>query len=543
MPIELDKLFEPNDPNLGGEGSPEWNREIFQRAYNDNEGPFTKVSNRLSSGFSVLVYLPGNCMTAAAEYTKHTSNEEWSEYGKYPSDNVNISTVWNGMNGFVSKLFNWFSKKEGTKPYAIFHNLDLLLSDDKGGIYPHAEAQMALFSLIESTRNGVVLGLSDRNSGRLPGALERAFDEHVWIEEIAFNRFPFLISRNLGERLLDNNQTIPEGTAWLIASRLRWSDPIRAVKIMQNVAERQNELKSILEQIWKATRSVEFIDPDEAFTGDPKDITGFSTETTEFLQSAIIKPFQDWTNFTGNQKQCESKLRKLPPGLILFGPPGTGKTHLTRWIAKSIGVPVRVVNSADIKASLMGEAEKNMHNIFQQARRAAPCIIVLDDADDLFPDRSNVQSSTAGAERGIVDAALQELEGIYGRLEGVLVILTTNRFGALDPAIKARLRLYVQIPYPLDKMQIGEIVDSIATEYSFTLDNEVLDKLIERFFAPIIIDPAFTASIDTPEQRKKVESNLFSIREIQQALSLLDNDSPTLADVERMDKYYKQLVF
>jgi len=481
MPIEINQLFVPDDPNLGREGSPEWNREIFERAYGGKSGSFTQVCNRLSSGFSVLVYLPGNCMAAAAEYAKYKLNEDWSEYGKHPGSG-NLSDVWNSMGDFVSKLLKWIGSPQGTKPYAIFHNLDLLLSDDKGGIYQHSDAQMALFSLIECTRNGIVLGFSDRKSGKLPGALERAFDEHVWIEEIAFDRFPLLIPRALGETLSDSHGKIPEGTAWLIASRLRWSDPIRAIKIMQNVAERYSKLENLLQQIWKATRSVEFIDPDAAFPGDPKNITGFSKETTDFLQSAIIKPFKRWAHFTGDREQCESELRKLPPGLILFGPPGTGKTHLTRWIAKSIGVPVRVVNSADIKSFLMGEAEKNMHNLFQQARRAAPCIIVLDDADDLLPDRSSVQSSTAGAERGIVDAALQELEGIYGRLEGVLVVLTTNRSKALDQAVMTRLRLHVQVPYPLDKKQIGEIVDTVAGEYSLTLNREVRDKLITRFF-------------------------------------------------------------
>jgi SpoVK/Ycf46/Vps4 family AAA+-type ATPase len=182
-----------------------------------------------------------------------------------------------------------------------------------------------------------------------------------------------------------------------------------------------------------------------------------------------------------------------------------------------------------------------VRNLFRDARRAAPCVLILDDADDLLPDRNTVQGGVASAERAVVNEFLQQLQGMRGRLEGVLVILTTNRFKELDKAAKERLAMHLRIPYPPED-QIGEILEALAEELDFDL-SEVRDELIARFQRTI-------APVKTPV-RAVAEENHFSPREMQQAMRLLEgwDDKhqlgqryrPRKADLERMGQYYDQL--
>jgi SpoVK/Ycf46/Vps4 family AAA+-type ATPase len=310
----------------------------------------------------------------------------------------------------------------------------------------------------------------------------------------------------------------------------------------------QSDLKGILNGIWEATRSINFTNPEEAFKGDPKNIRGFPQEKLEIIKRVVISPFERWANFSGTKEECEIELKNLPRGLILYGPPGNGKTYLTKWIAKSIGLPVRVVNSAAVKASLYGDTEKNVHRLFYEARKASPCVIVLDDADDLFPDRDSVGGSTSGVDRGIVNAALQELEGFGESPDGILVIMATNRFRSLDKAIRSRLSFCVKIPYPLDEDQIGEIVDSFATEHHFILDDKVKSMLKEHFMRTK--KDVNIPDVEKPEIREGLNDNLFSVREIRQAILLLKDGQelkyskgwykPDPDDVNRMAQDYKQ---
>jgi hypothetical protein len=538
MAIPVDNLFSSQKKK----GSREWNSEIFDLAFGALAGPFEKVCDRLALGFSVLVYLPGNCMTAAADFVKkHSilSGMDWDEYGEHPGDDVPLDQVWQKSTGIVKKLKSWLSGGGGAEkkePGAIFYNLDLL-TDERGGIYPHLAAQMALFSMIESTRKGVVLGLSDRDAGPLPEAISRAFSEQIWLEDIDFERFADIIPKELGKKLAEDGK-LSDGMMWLIATRLRSVDPIRAIKIMQNAASKDKD--EIMSEIWKSTRSVEFVDPEKCFPGDPGKITGFPPGVIELLKKHIIEPFKYWTDFTGTREECECELRKLPPGLILYGPPGTGKTFLARWIGKSLGLPVRTLSGKDIRTPGFGDAEKNVHRIFRDARKAAPCLVVLDDADDLFPDRRFIRGSVAGAERGIVNTLLQELEGFYGRLDGVLVIMTTNRFRALDSAARRRLKLHIRVPYPLNKEQVAEIVDSIARDYRFDITH-TREKLIGFFMGPVK-----PVSLPPDTDRSKVEENLFSPSEIQQAMLLLDDKSRYQSgycippDIAPIEEYYNR---
>ncbi|KAI3596744.1 ribosome biogenesis factor recycling aaa family atpase [Moniliophthora roreri] len=130
---------------------------------------------------------------------------------------------------------------------------------------------------------------------------------------------------------------------------------------------------------------------------------------------------------------------KPPRGILLHGPPGTGKTHLARAIAASTKSAVMVVNGPELSSAFHGETESKLRNVFKEARDKSPCIVVLDEVDALVPRRE--EGGGGEVEKRVVATLLTILDGmeddnnIVG--EGkVVVIGTTNRPNAIDPALR-----------------------------------------------------------------------------------------------------------
>ena len=529
---DIDEMF----PSALDEESPSRVEELFRRAYFDGNGPFSRVCDRLRLGYSPLVYVPGNCMYAAAAVVKARlgNNRKWIDFLEHPGEG-GLEQVWRATPGLVAMFHNWLTNGTGKPPAAIFHNLDFL-TDGRGGVYNHLDAQTALAGLVAGARQGVVLGLSDRDEPELPNAITRAFSEMIRINEIPYENFHRLIPARLGEKLSDWGQ-LTEGAVWLMASRLRSIDPPRVHRILSQAYQGQTSLEDVFQRIVASTQTVNFLAADAVGAAGGRRPRGVAPEILDTLERNLIRPYRQWKAFAGDRDSYRRALQKLPPGAILFGPSGTGKTFLARWIASEIGLPVRAVSAAELRAGLYGESERNVAALFRDARHAAPCVLILDDADDLLPDREKVQGSVASADQAIVNVFLQQLDGFFGRLEGILIILTTNRFGSLDAAAKTRLPLHTRVPYPKTPAQVGEIVDEIAREYAYTLTPQVRDALAQRFFDAI-------GEIHGP--RATADSGFFSPREIQQAMRMLDawdgtaggGYTPTMDDVDRMKQFY-----
>jgi hypothetical protein len=532
MPV----YFDSKDSQYGKSGSEEWTGEVFRRAYVLDSGPFSEVEDRLALGFSVLVYLPGNCIRAASERVQRVSPElkqrEWKVFGRADSAGQTLAEIWQGYTGLLDLIKTWWS---GTaeQPHAIFENLDLL-DDGHGGLDQSDPAKTALFYLTDCVRNGVALGLSDLSAGELPQAVRRVFDEEVWLAEVTHGRFGSLVPRMLADKLAGSGGTIARGPLWSLASRLRWIDPIRAVRIMERLPA---PIDHALQEAARITRTAEFTLPVGEPLSDAAIRCGFETATVELLEHAIIEPYRDWAGYTGNDSEAE--LRKLPPGLILYGPPGTGKTSLARWIAGRIGIPVRQVAAADLKRSDWGLTERLVRELFATARRAAPCVIVLDDADDLLRERARLQGGLASAEGSVVNAFLQEIEGYRGTLEGVLTILTTNRFDAIDPAVNSRLGLHKKIPYPLTRDQVAAIVEEGLRRYGLPGDDEAFLHDLAGFFFASRSQPHLT--VDDPGERRRAREGLFAARDIVGAMRLLLGPDPQSAGLKRLRAHYEEL--
>ncbi len=134
-------------------------------------------------------------------------------------------------------------------------------------------------------------------------------------------------------------------------------------------------------------------------------------------------------------------------GLLLYGPPGCGKTFLVRAIAGTGQANVLSVKGAELLSKWVGESERAVRELFRRAREAAPALVFLDEVDALAPVRG--QSSDSGVADRVVAALLTELDGIEG-LRNVVVVGATNRPDLVDPALlrPGRMGRLVFVPPP-----------------------------------------------------------------------------------------------
>lgn len=123
---------------------------------------------------------------------------------------------------------------------------------------------------------------------------------------------------------------------------------------------------------------------------------------------------------------------KPPRGILMYGPPGSGKTLIARAVANETGAFFFLINGPEIMSKLAGESESNLRKAFEEAEKNAPSIIFIDEIDSIAPKREKTQGEV---ERRIVSQLLTLMDGIKSRSH-VVVIAATNRPNSIDPALR-----------------------------------------------------------------------------------------------------------
>ena len=176
-----------------------------------------------------------------------------------------------------------------------------------------------------------------------------------------------------------------------------------------------------------------------------EDVGGLS-EAKELLKEAVVWPMLKPELFKGPREPWR--------GILLFGPPGCGKTLLARAVAGQCKATFFNVSAATIMSKWLGESEKNVKLLFEAARKAAPSVIFIDEVDSLLSIRA---ADEIGGERRVKTQFLVELDGLRRRPgENVVVMGATNRPWDLDPAMVRRFERRIFVPLP-DKEAREEI--------------------------------------------------------------------------------------
>ena len=177
-----------------------------------------------------------------------------------------------------------------------------------------------------------------------------------------------------------------------------------------------------------------------------EDIGGLE-EVKEDLKEAVEWPLKTPEIFT--------RLGIKPPkGILLFGPPGCGKTLLAKAVATESAANFITVKGPEVFSKWVGESEKAIREVFRKARMAAPAIIFFDEIDSLVP-RRGAGFSDSGASERVISQLLTEMDGMVS-LEDIVIIAATNRPDIVDPAIlrPGRFDRLIYVPEPDEKSRV-----------------------------------------------------------------------------------------
>jgi AAA+ superfamily predicted ATPase len=212
------------------------------------------------------------------------------------------------------------------------------------------------------------------------------------------------------------------------------SPPAGAVSQAYDWSQAEDELRDVVPAMFVSDSGDAGID--EAGTGDAfdaehagltlADVAGM-TEVKQRLEAAFLAPMR-------NPELRRLYGKSMRGGLLLYGPPGCGKTFIARAVAGELGAKFISVSFADIIDMFVGQSERNIHELFEHARRSAPCVLFLDEVDAIGQKRTQLRHTPM---RSAVNQLLLELDDVAGtNNEGVFLLAATNHPWDVDSALR-----------------------------------------------------------------------------------------------------------
>ncbi|ETL47050.1 hypothetical protein F441_03317, partial [Phytophthora nicotianae CJ01A1] len=276
------------------------------------------------------------------------------------------------------------------------------------------------------------------------------------------------------------------------------------------------------------------------------DDIGALNEVRDELSLAVLQPI-------AHPERFAALGLSMPAGVLLYGPPGCGKTLLAKAIAHESGANFISIKGPELLDKYVGESERSVRQVFQRARASSPCVVFFDELDALAPRRSGGAGGDAGgngvSER-VVNQLLTEMDGLDGR-RNVFIIAATNRPDIIDPAMLRPGRLdkllYVPLPQASERHQILKTISSkCALAPSVQLEAIAADPRCEGFsgadLSALVREAGITALRETDFSKLEAGISALGI-EHHHFISAFDRVFPSVsrADQRMFDRMKKNL--
>ena len=201
-----------------------------------------------------------------------------------------------------------------------------------------------------------------------------------------------------------------------------------------------------------------------------KDVAGVDEEKEEL---------EEIVEFLKNPKKFTDMGARIPKGVLLVGHPGTGKTLLAKAVAGEAGVPFFIISGSDFVEMFVGVGASRVRDLFEQAKKNAPCIIFIDEIDAVGRQRGAGLGGGHDEREQTLNQLLTEMDG-FGANEGIIIIAATNRPDVLDPALLRPGRFDRQVTVSLpDKNARIEIL-KVHAKNKVLAKNITLEYLAKR---------------------------------------------------------------
>ncbi|GLJ48048.1 hypothetical protein SUGI_1014540 [Cryptomeria japonica] len=268
-------------------------------------------------------------------------------------------------------------------------------------------------------------------------------------------------------------------------------------KTHKNVATENRHEKKLLDNV---------IPPSEI--GVTFEDVGALENVKDTLKELVMLPLQRPELF------CKGQLTKPCKGVLLFGPPGTGKTMLAKAVATEAGANFLNISMSSITSMMFGENEKSIRAIFSLASKISPCVIFIDEVDSLLGRRDS--SGEHEASRSMKNEFMTNWDGLLTKeKERVLVLAATNRPFDLDDAVIRRMprRLFVNLPDASNRAKILQVMlakEELTPDFDFDAIANMTEGYSGSDLKNLCITAAFCPIREVLEKEKKEKSRAIA---------------------------------